>query len=87
MSKEIDYATHLVGLWMCNDKGIHDDMLDLEKSLSSTCQLPYAIRSYFEDRMPECDGVQAGLIDYVMELVDWDFLANELSDEINGRYK
>ena len=84
MSKEISYPTHLVGLWMRNDEGTWDDMLELA---GNTNDLESALRCYFEDRMPAADGLANDLICAVIDDVDWGFLANELNNEIDGRYK
>lgn len=77
MTKDISYFTHLIGLWMGNDKGTHDDMKEIAQS---PC-VADALRCYFEDRMPSADGFANDMIEAALDHVDWDFLADELMEE------
>lgn len=79
MDKGMSYFTHLIGLWMANEKGICDDMRELKDNAADRTMLSVSLRCYYEDRMPESDGFASDMIEASLDHVDWDFLADELA--------
>ena len=87
--------TWLVGLWLDNDRGSHDFWADIARealsshseALASDSEVAFAVRyvadslkEFYEEQMPDVDGMWLDLLHSVLEEVDWSEIASGLVD-------